>query len=131
MAKGSGGEFHDTRGDRRMHGEPSEEGGEGPKYKPSQKHVAGYGWGSENPIKTDEEGQRLLDEGYSNGKQVYNVTEDGTIVKFQPDGTPENGYHSYAVRNVSEIVPRSILRRMVQDGKISRHRYNQILSGDL
>ena len=72
----------------------------------------------------------LLDTGYSNGRQVFNVTEDGTLIKFQPDGTPENGYHAYSISSPSEI-PTSILRQMVQDGKISRHRYNQIISGQL
>ena len=89
-------------------------------YAPSPKHEPGHNWGSENPIKTQEEGQELLDTGYSNGKQLYNVTEDGTIVKFQPDGTPDNGYHSYAIDSPSEI-PTSILRQMLADGKIGQH----------
>ncbi|MCR4870920.1 MAG: hypothetical protein K5859_06465 [Atopobiaceae bacterium] len=109
-------------------------GGEGaapkPTYSPSPKHEPGHNWGSENPIRSQEEGQRLLETGYSNGKQIFNVTDDGTIIKFQPDGTPENGYHAYPISSPSEI-PTSILRQMVQDGKISRHRYNQILGGQL
>lgn len=101
-----------------------------PTYAPSPKHEPGHNWGSENPIKTQEEGQRLLDTGYSNGKQVFNVTEDGTIIKFQPDGTPENGFHAYPISSPSEI-PTSILRQMMKDEKISRHRYNQIINGNL
>ena len=34
-----------------------------PVYNPSPKHDKG-GWGSNNPIKTQEEGQRLLDSGF-------------------------------------------------------------------
>ena len=44
-----------------------------PLYMPSPKHDEG--WGSNNPIKTQEEGQRLLDSGYRDGKQIYNVTD--------------------------------------------------------
>lgn len=101
-----------------------------PTYVPSPKHEPGYGWGSENPISSQSEGQRLLDTGYSNGKQIFNVTDDGTIIKFQPDGTPQNGYHAYPISSPSEI-PTSILRQMLSDGKITRHRYRQIISGNL
>lgn len=73
----------------------------------------------------------MLATGYSNGKQIYNVISDGTIVKFQPDGTSENGYHAYLIESADEIRPRSILRQMLNDGKISKHRYNQILHGNL
>jgi len=51
-------------------------------------------------------------------------------VKFQPDGTPENGYHAYAITSPREI-PTSILREMLRDGKISRSRYNRIIGGQL
>lgn len=34
-----------------------------PKYAPSPKHEPG-GWGSENPIRTPQEGQHLLETGY-------------------------------------------------------------------
>ncbi|MBR6959169.1 MAG: hypothetical protein IKH76_01685, partial [Clostridiales bacterium] len=62
-----------------------------PTYVPSPKHESGHNRGSENPIKSQSEGQQLLDTGYKDGRQVYNITEKGDIVKFQPDGTPNNG----------------------------------------
>ena len=86
-----------------------------PLYKPSPKHDEKGGWGSVNPIKSQKEGQKLLDTGYNNGKQIYNVTSDGTIIKFQPDNTPENGYHSYKVKNPKEI-PNEVLKAMYKDG---------------
>lgn len=98
-----------------------------PVYNPSPKHDKG-GWGSNNPIKTQEEGQRLLDSGYHAGKQVYNVTDNGTVVKFQPDNTPNNGYHSYEVSKPRDI-PSSILKQMLSDGKISKAEYNKIRKG--
>lgn len=66
------------------------------KYKPSKKHnplIKGRPceW-SNNPIKSQKEGQYLLDTGIKEGKQIYNVTKDGEIIKFQPDNTPDNGY---------------------------------------
>ena len=132
MSKGPGGEFSGTRGNPQgslpLGGESG--GGASPTYVPSPKHEPGYGWGSENPIGSQAEGQRLLDTGYSNGKQVFNVTDDGTIIKFQPDGTPQNGYHAYPISSPSEI-PTSILRQMLSDGIITRHRYNQIINGNL
>lgn len=101
--------------------------GRPPVYNPSPKHDKG-GWGSSNPIKTQEEGQRLLDSGYRDGKQVYNVTDNGTIVKFQPDNTPNNGYHSYEVSKPRDI-PSNILKQMLSDGKISRAEYTKIRKG--
>ena len=98
-----------------------------PVYVPSPKHDDG-GWGSNNPITTQEEGQRLLDTGYHDGKQVYNITSDGVIVKFQPDNTPKNGYHSYEVSKPRDI-PAGILKQMLDDGKISRAEYNKIRKG--
>lgn len=98
-----------------------------PVYDPSPKHDQG-GWGSNNPIKTQEEGQRLLDSGYHDGKQVYNVMDNGIIVKFQPDNTPNNGYHSYEVSKPRDI-PASILKQMLSDGKISKAEYNKIRKG--
>jgi hypothetical protein len=38
-----------------------------PKYVPTRKHEPGSNWGSENPIKTQAEGQRLLDTGLREG----------------------------------------------------------------
>lgn len=91
------------------------------------KHDQG-GWGSKNPIKTQEEGQRLLDSGYHDGKQVYNITDDGIVVKFQPDNTPNNGYHSYEVSKPRDI-PAGILKQMLADGRISRTEYNKFRKG--
>lgn len=98
-----------------------------PVYDPSPKHDKG-GWGSANPIKTQAEGQFLLDTGYHDGKQVYNVTAGGTVVKFQPDNTPNNGYHSYEVSKPKDI-PNGILKQMLADGKISKTDYNKIRKG--
>ncbi len=99
-----------------------------PMYNPSPKHVPGSGWGSNNPIKTQEEGQQLLESGYHHGKQVYNVTDGGVIVKFQPDNTPQNGYHSYEVSKPRDI-PSNVLKQMLEDGKISKTAYNRFRKG--
>ena len=99
-----------------------------PKYEPSPKHEAGHGWGSKNPVKSHNEGQHLLDTGYQHGKQIYNVTSEGKLVKFQPDGSPNNGYHSYEVTSPPDIPP-SILKKMYQDGKITKTDYNKYLKG--
>ncbi|MCF0247596.1 MAG: SHOCT domain-containing protein [Synergistes sp.] len=98
-----------------------------PIYEPSPKHNQS-GWGSNNPIRTQAEGQRLLDSGYRYGKQIYNITESGAIVKFQPDNTPNNGYHSYEVSALKDI-PADILKQMRDDGKITRAEYNKIRKG--
>ena len=105
----------------------NEEEDKAPVYVPSPKHDKG-GWGSNNPIKTQEEGQQLLDSGYSDGKQIYNITKDGKFVKFQPDNTPNNGYHSYEVSKPRDI-PGSVLKQMLTDGKISKAEYNKIRKG--
>lgn len=99
------------------------------RYNPTPKHDIG-GWGSLNPIKSLEEGQNLLENGYKEGKQIYNITEDGTIVKFQPDNTPNNGYHAYRVSKPRDIPP-SILKQMLKDGKITRTMYNKLRKGKL
>lgn len=99
-----------------------------PVYVPSPKHRPGHNWGTENPIKTLEEGQYLLETGYPDGKQIYNVTADGKLVKFQPDNSPENGYHAYEVLGPPDIPP-GVLRRMLQDGKISKSDYKKFLKG--
>lgn len=98
-----------------------------PVYDPSPKHAEG-GWGSRNPIKTKEEGQRLLNTGIPDGKQLYNVTDDGIIVKFQPDNTPDNGYHSYEVSKPRDIPP-GILKKLLEAGRITRAEYNKIRRG--
>ena len=106
----------------------NEQGGDkDPVYEPSPKHEKG-GWGSNNPIKTRKEGQYLLDTGYHDGKQIYNVTDSRIIVKFQPDNTPNNGYHSYEVSKPRDI-PAGILKQMLSDGKITRADYNKIRRG--
>lgn len=132
-AKGDSTLFGGTRG--KLQGRLDLEGdGEGatpkPTYVPSPKHEPGHNWGTENPIKTQEEGQRLLDTGYSDGKQIYNVTDDGIIIKFQPDGTPENGYHPYAITKAEDI-PASVLRQMVRDGKITKNKSKKASKGKL
>ncbi len=99
-----------------------------PVYAPSPKHEPGHNWGSENPIKSKEEGQRLLDTGYKDGKQFYNITDEGKIAKFQPDGSPNNGYHSYEVTSPLDIPP-SVLKKMADDGKISNKDYKKYLKG--
>lgn len=99
-----------------------------PTYVPSPKHNPGSGWGSENPITSAEEGQKLLETGYQQGRQIYNVTSRGEIVKFQPDGTPQNGYHSYRVSSPRDI-PSAVLKQMLEDGLISKVQYNKLRRG--
>ncbi len=99
-----------------------------PKYKPSPKHEPGHNFGSPNPIKTNEEGQLLLETGYSDGKQIYNITSERKLVKFQPDNTPENGYHSYEVSTPRDIPP-SIMKELLNDGKISKSEYGKLRKG--
>ena len=96
-------------------------------YEPSPKHDKG-GWGSPNPIKSPEEGQKLLDTGYSNGKQVYNVTAEGKIVKFQPANTPNNAYHSYEVDKPRDI-PSAVLKQMEKDGLINKSDSRRLRKG--
>lgn len=100
-----------------------------PKYHPSDKHDPRYGWGSEDPIVSEQEGQELLESGYKHGKQIYNITHKGEIVKFQPDGTADNGYHCYKV-NCQRDVPASVLRSMLKDNRITRAQYNKFRKGD-
>lgn len=97
-------------------------------YVPSPKHEPGHNWGTENPIKTIAEGQALLESGYKSGKQVYNVTREGRLVKFQPDNSRNHGYHSYEVFSPPDIPP-MILRKMLQDGKITKVEYKKFLRG--
>lgn len=99
-----------------------------PTYIPSPKHEPGHNWGSENPVKSQSEGQELLDTGYPDGRQFFNVTADGVIVKFQPDNSPENGYHSYKVSTPRDIPP-AILKQMLRNGKITRAEYNKFRKG--
>ena len=99
-----------------------------PKYVPTPKHEPGHNYGSVNPIKTKEEGQQLLDSGIHDGKQVYNITDKGDIVKFQPDKTPNNGYHAYKVSKPRDIPP-SVLKALRDNGKISLTDYNKYRKG--
>ena len=99
-----------------------------PKYHPSEKHDPAYGWGSPNPIKTQSEGQHLLETGYPNGKQIYNITSDRKMVKFQPDNTPQNGYHAYEVKSPRDI-PAAVLKQMLKDGVISKAEYQKLRKG--
>jgi hypothetical protein len=96
-------------------------------YEPTSKHEEG-GYGSKNPIKSKQEGQKLLETGYENGKQVYNVTDDGKIVKFQPANTSNNEYHAYEVHGPRDI-PNKVLKQMLDDGKISKSEYNKLRKG--
>lgn len=99
-----------------------------PVYEPSPKHEPGHNWGSENPITDPLEGQHLLDTGYHDGKQIYNITSTGQLVKFQPDGTPQNGFHAYGVAGPPDVPPR-ILKQMLSDGRISKSQYKKFLKG--
>lgn len=98
-----------------------------PKYTPTAKHGPG-GHGSPDPIKTDSEGQHLLETGVKDGKQVYNVTDDKKVVKFQPANTPTNEYHSYEVSNPRDI-PTKVLRDLLEKGKITKSDYNKLRKG--
>ena len=100
-----------------------------PIYDPSPKHEQS-GWGSNNPIKTRDEGQQLLDSGYAEVKQIFNITLSGKIVKFQPDNSPKNGYHAYEVSKPRDI-PSSILKQMLRDGRITRSEYNKFRKGKI
>ena len=73
--------------------------------------------GSENPIKSPAEGQHLLETGYHYNKQIYNMTKEGEMIKFQPDHTPENGYHAYRVSKLRDISP-AILKQMLYTCKV-------------
>lgn len=99
-----------------------------PTYAPSPKHEPGHNFGSPNPIKSPQEGQALLDTGYHSGKQIYNITDEGKLVKFMPDNTPTNGYHAYEVFSPPDIPP-SVLKQMKKDGKITKSEYKKILKG--
>jgi len=101
-----------------------------PVYKPIRKHDPEHSFknASVNPIKSKEEGQHLLDTGIMHGKQIYNVTEDGKIVKFQPDNTPENGYHAYEVSSLRDI-PSKVLKELFNRGRISKVQYNKFRKG--
>lgn len=96
-------------------------------YAPSPKHAKG-GYGSPNPISSQSEGQNLLDTGYQDGKQIYNVTKDGKIVKFQPANTPSNEYHSYEIDKPRDL-PSRVRKRMEKDGLFSKSTSNKLRKG--
>ena len=95
-------------------------------YSPIKKHEPG-GFGSPNPITSKKIGQSLLDNGIPCGKQIYNITSDGKIVKFQPDNTPENGYHAYEVFNKKDI-PTIVLKTFVEQGKLTISDYKKYIN---
>ena len=106
-------------------GNASSSTGKKPIYIPSPKHAPG-GYGSPNPIKDKKTGQRLLETGVKEGKQIYNVTSEGKIVKFQPDNTPKNGFHSYEVTEKKDI-PTDVLKAFFNLGKISASDYKKYI----
>lgn len=120
-AKGDGGDFDGTLGHPQMRLDfqaAARETGEvrpAAVYEPSPKHAPGHEWdgASTNPIRSMEEGQRLLETGFRDGKQVYNVTDRGEIVKFQPDNGPTRAYHSYGTV-LKRDLPTGVLRWMLK-----------------
>lgn len=92
------------------------------KYSPTLKHQPRQ-WGSLNPIMSNEDGQELLETGYKYGKQIFNITKNKEIVKFQPDNT--GGYHSYTVLKQKDL-PNKILKMFFKDKKITRAEYNKL-----
>lgn len=98
------------------------------KYIPSPKHEIG-GWGSPNPIKSKKEGQKLLNTGISDGKQIYNITKGGKFVKFQPDNSPNNGYHAYEITKLSDL-PQRVAKKMYSSGLIDFKTYKKLLKNN-
>ena len=50
------------------------------------------------------------------------------FVKFQPDHTPENGFHAYEVLTPRDI-PTSIMKKLLNDGKITKSEYGKLRNG--
>lgn len=121
-AKGDGGDFDGTIGQPQMkinfEGIASRHVTTNPKptYAPSPKHDQKHHWddASPNPIRTFQEGQHLLETGFKLGKQIYNVTEHGEIVKFQPDNGPQAGYHAYGTVEKRDL-PTEVLHWAIGD----------------
>ena len=134
-AKGDGGDFDGTIGRPQMRidfdGEASRTEATKPKptYEPSPKHDPVRHWdgASINPIRSHKEGQHLLETGFKLGKQVYNITEHGEIVKFQPTNTPKNEYHSYGAEE-KQSLPTPVLRWLRDRGAISRGEYTKLVN---
>lgn len=132
-AKGDGGDFDGTIGHPQMRldfgakASRAEATKPRPTYDPSPKHDPKHSWNGAaiNPIRSHEEGQRLLDTGFKLGKQIYSITNRGEIVKFQADKSPKNGYHPYVVKSDDDIPPK-VRRWLLKTGKISKARYNKI-----
>lgn len=97
------------------------------KYNPNPKHDKN-GWGSPNPITDKKEGQDLIDTGLEIGRQIYNITEKGDIVKYQPDNTPEKGYHPYKIYSNKDL-PVEVIKEWVKTGRISKSEYNKLRKG--
>lgn len=99
------------------------------KYVPSPKHNPISGWGTPDPIPDVKIGQKLLESAYtsSKNKQLYNYFE-GTLVKFQPD--TNNTWHAYKVMNPAKEVPIDVLRKMLDDGIITKPEYKALLKNE-
>jgi len=67
-------------------------GSKPPVYDPSPKHEPGHNWGSENPIKSQEEGQHLLDTGYHDDAFYGINMMDGIILMPQEKSTPQKNH---------------------------------------
>ena len=100
-----------------------------PIYKPSPKHDPTSGWGSPNPIPDIETGQKLLDTAYSSSKnkQLYNIYNN-QLIKFQPDTV--DGWYSYLVENPAKEVPTDVLRKMLEDNKITKVQYKDFIKNN-
>ncbi len=98
-------------------------------YKPSPKHDPISGWGSPDPIPDIETGQALLDTAYSStkNKQLYNIYNN-QLIKFQPDRG--NEWHAYLVENPAKEVPADVLRKMLQDNKITKVQYKDFIKNN-
>ena len=99
------------------------------KYNPNPKHDKN-GWGTPNPITSIEEGQTLIDTGLEIGTQIYNITEKGEIVKYQPDNTPEKGYHPYQIHTNRDL-PIDVIKKWYKQGRISKSEYNKLRKGKI
>ena len=92
------------------------------RYVPSPKHNPQGGWGSPMDLSDDVAGQ-VLNEGISNGKQVYGYHE-GKVYVFQPDNA--GGFHGYNITG-NERIPTTVLRQWKDDGIISSVEYSHML----